>query len=252
MNKNEHLQSIENIFAWRSFFLERKWFQTAVMNILFILCYSYFLFFIFSSNQPWSYYLIFFLTISATLYNKIFSKQGNTDNYKVNFLYNLKNKNEIFHYVQIFLFTILCAILTLSHIKYFIIQPYTVNQKSMLPGIKPGEIILVEKISMGLITNYYVNQNSISRISYPWRRPIQPGDVIIFQKPFTFYKSDDFIVNKSKPNDILIKRVERIEDNKYCVYGDNKENSIDSRVFGCVPENKIIGRYLFKMTRNNS
>jgi len=103
----------------------------------------------------------------------------------------------------------------------------------MLPSIHPGDLILVEKFSMGLISNYYSINNEVHRIPFPWQRKLQSGDVIVFKQPET--------------PDILIKRIEMIENNKYCVYGDNKESSLDSRIFGCISEDRIIGRYIFRI-----
>lgn len=61
----------------------------------------------------------------------------------------------------------------------------------------------------------------------------------IFKKP----KVGDVVVLKSPNQDILIlKRIKRIEDRGYFVEGDNPNKSTDSRKFGFVTKEVIIGK----------
>jgi len=191
-----------------------------------------------SPHQTWIQWLFLFLTTWALVVDP--ARPGilkNSGNEAIN--------NEVFYYGRLFIFTVFFALMSLAHVRVFILAPYQVLQKSMLPGLQPGDIVLVEKISMGLLTTYS-RQTSLHRIRHPWFRPIQTGDVIIFRKPQT---DIDMNAESSFSNDILIKRVERIENNRYCVYGDNRENSVDSRDFGCIPGSKIIGRYVYKIPK---
>ena len=195
-------------------------------KFIMLFVFMHIFFFIRFSHQPVLEYFFLLVTILATFPEKFIYILKNR-----NIFFN--NKNQIFLYIRIFIITLFTAIQTTAHIQYFLIQPYKVNQKSMLPEISPGELILVEKFTMGLIFNYYTNEGIVQRIHFPGSRPIQTSDIVVFHKPDS--------------EDILIKRVIRIENNTYCVYGDNRGSSIDSRVFGCIPENKIIGRYFYKL-----
>lgn len=62
------------------------------------------------------------------------------------------------------------------------------------------------------------------------------GDIVIVAP-----KSGDF------KNQLLVKRVQSIPSGKYFVVGDNKENSIDSRSFGSVSEEEILGKVIYRV-----
>ncbi len=59
-------------------------------------------------------------------------------------------------------------------------------------------------------------------------------------------KNKDVVAVKD-PRDkkVLIKRINKIEDGKYFVLGDNQKQSTDSRSFGWVSKNDIIGKVIF-------
>ena len=97
---------------------------------------------------------------------------------------------------------------------FFRISPlvrFIIKEKSMEPNFKEGENILVTKIFFKL----------------------KVGDIIIFRH--------------TTPPYIFCKRISKISKNKYFVIGDNKKNSIDSRNFGSISKNDIIGKVIFKI-----
>ena len=62
---------------------------------------------------------------------------------------------------------------------------------------------------------------------------------------FSSPKINDIVVvsfNKS----ILIKRITGIKNGKYFLSGDNKNDSLDSRKFGLVLRNQILGKVFYK------
>jgi nickel-type superoxide dismutase maturation protease len=87
---------------------------------------------------------------------------------------------------------------------------YTISGNSMFPTLKAGSTVLVYK--------YF------------------------FSKP----KLRD-IIAACDPRDgkTIIKRVTKIENNRYFVQGDNKQASTDSRNFGSLDKNDIIGKVIF-------
>lgn len=142
-------------------------------------------------------------------------------------------------------------------IKYFLIQPFIVDGNSMLPNFENNEYLLVEKIT------------------YRFHEPAR-GDVIVFHPPGQ--ASDNYIkriiglpnetveikdntvtiFNSDHPSGIVIDEpfipsdFETLADqpdmkykiglNEYFVLGDNREHSSDSREWGVLPKDNIIGR----------
>jgi len=143
---------------------------------------------------------------------------------KIAFLYG-----KIKFYLLIALFIVLSFFVSVFFKAYFL-QFYVVSQKSMLPVISPGDRVLVEKIS--------VNTNKLIRIlaiKYPF----------LFEglEKINFLKIKDIIIFKHSGNeDIIIKRVTNIDGDEYFVEGDNSLHSVDSRVYGSIAEENIIGR----------
>lgn len=88
---------------------------------------------------------------------------------------------------------------------------FRVTGHSMLPLLKPGEEVLIDpKISA--------------------TQPLKPGDLVVAKHP-------------TQPNLQLIKRVAAIsEEGHYFLRGDNPQESTDSRQFGSVTLDAIIGR----------
>lgn len=62
----------------------------------------------------------------------------------------------------------------------------------------------------------------------------------LFYKP----KVGDIVVIKYDGKE-MVKRVEKIENGQIFVEGDNKQESTDSRDFGSVSKDKIIGKVIF-------
>lgn len=137
-----------------------------------------------------------------------------------------KEKNSLWEFIK---FTII-AILIVVPIRLWIAQPFIVSGASMEPTFDNGDYLIVDELSYNLL-----------------REP-RKGEVIVFRYPLD-------------PSKFFIKRVaslpgETIEidgrkitlgENEYFVLGDNKSASSDSRIWGPVPENLIVGRTLLRL-----
>lgn len=191
------------------------------------------------------------------------------------------NEPVIVEYAR-FLFPVFLIVLVL---RGFIAEPFRIPSGSMLPTLKVGDFILVNKFSYGLRLPV-LNKKFVS-ISEPQR-----GDVIVFRYPenpsvdyikrvigvpgdevayynkvlyingkpakqqpdgevmVDFYTYKQFneeykdtrhkiFVNPMMPAaDFVI----TVPEKKYFVMGDNRDNSRDSRVWGYVPEENLVGK----------
>ena len=75
-----------------------------------------------------------------------------------------------------------------------------------------------------------------------------PGDVVLISSfPYILRNPmvGDLIVLKREK--YIIKRIEKIKENKFFVVGDNKKESTDSRKFGWVSRNEIVGKIILKI-----
>ncbi len=118
------------------------------------------------------------------------------------------------------------SVILIVLIKYMIIDISVVYGKSMIPTIKPGNIIIYNRLAYGIrlpIINRYITL---------WKTP-KKGDIIILKKP-----NDDILT---------VKRCERVysKNKEIFVTGDNKNNSIDSRDFGLISINLVEGKVIF-------
>lgn len=98
------------------------------------------------------------------------------------------------------------------------ISRLTINGNSMSPTLKPGQDVLS--------VNWFVNPKI--------------GDVVVV-------KSD-----KGKVQRDIVKRVVRIEGDKVFVEGDNKGKSTDSRDFGPISKDQVVGKIVYKSEANSN
>ncbi|WP_350344003.1 signal peptidase I [Proteinivorax tanatarense] len=126
-----------------------------------------------------------------------------------------------------------------------------IPSSSMEPTLKPGDIVVIEKISRG----------------------IERGDVVVFKTP-KLHNGEEYIIKRviGLPGETLQVKNGRLlingdkvqesynknsfKDNfgpitlaqeSYFVMGDNRNNSVDSRNIGAISLEQINGRYIFRI-----
>ncbi len=166
--------------------------------------------------------------------------------------------NEIKEQGQDFLWetvkVIILSLVIILPIRYFLIQPFYVKGASMEPNFYDHEYLIVDEIS------------------YRFNNP-QRGDVIVFRYPrdpsqyfikrvialpqetIKIQNGKITIINQSHPKGFVLDEQAYLPDiytrgkltltlgaNEYFVLGDNRPASLDSRVFGPIHRQDIIGR----------
>lgn len=136
-----------------------------------------------------------------------------------------ENKNTFWDF---FKFTLIAVIIVVLF-RTWVAQPFIVSGSSMEPAFENGDYLIIDEIS------------------YYFRDP-QKGDVIVFRYPLN-------------PSKFFIKRIvglpgETIEidgkkislsENQYFVLGDNLLKSSDSRRWGALEEDLLVGRAFLRL-----
>lgn len=146
-----------------------------------------------------------------------------------------KNKNSFSSIV------ILVSVLTILT-NLFVFQLAKVNGDSMLPTLEDGEILLLYKLNPKLERGDIVvfKQNGGILIK---RVIALPGETIVVNNDsieINGEKIDDY-VNTTIQNGGSLTEPFTVKDNEYICLGDNRNNSHDSRAFGSVKKDDIIG-----------
>lgn len=141
--------------------------------------------------------------------------------------------------------------------RMFVAQPYIVSGSSMDPTFENGDYLIVDQLSRRfgeperesvLIIRYPVDPSKffIKRlIGFPNERiEIKNGVITIFneQNPEGFSLDNSYIEHKKQDNFSI-----KLKDSEYFVMGDNRANSSDSRVWGPLPAEDIVGRPVLRL-----
>ena len=173
------------------------------------------------------------------------------------------------HVIREYVESILIAVVMALIIKAFIVQAFKIPSGSMIPTLKIGDHILVNKFIYGVKIPF------TDRIVIPFKMP-QRGDIIVFKFPEDEKKDfikrvvglpGDTLEIKEKMVHINGKSLEEqyaahsdpmvypgaiqprdnygpivIPEDSYFTMGDNRDFSLDSRYWGFVKLNKIKGK----------
>ncbi len=121
--------------------------------------------------------------------------------------------------------TILFAFLFAVLLKLFCFDIVIVDGESMLPLLKPGSVILINKIAYGF--------------RFPWMKEY----LFLWNKP----RKNDIIVFITPLGRTAVKRCAGIfNESWFIAWGDNKNDSLDSRSYGPVPIDNILGKVMIK------
>lgn len=156
---------------------------------------------------------------------------------------------------------VVIALLIVIPVRYFLFQPFIVWGQSMEPSFGSGDYLIVDEISYrfqepqrGEVVVFRYPQMPSSRyikriIGLPGEKiEIKEGKIMIYKNGDSFFLDESnylspFVETSPKKWPFIS---ERLRDNEYFVLGDNRSSSSDSRVWGLLPRENIIGRVFLR------
>ncbi len=153
---------------------------------------------------------------------------------------------------------VIVALLVVIPVRYFLFQPFIVKGQSMEPTFFNGDYLIIDEISYRLFKSpqrgevivFKSPDNSSTRyikriIGLPGETlEIKNGKIIIYKddNPQVLDESDYLSKGLETPGDLEIS----LDYNQYFVLGDNRFSSFDSRRFGSLTKENIVGRVYFR------
>ncbi|MBT9171016.1 MAG: Signal peptidase IB [Actinobacteria bacterium] len=148
---------------------------------------------------------------------------------------------------------VLVAVIVVLIVRNFLIQPFLVSGASMEPNFSSGDYLLIDGISYrfrepqrGEVAVFHYPSDKkvyyIKRIiGLPGEKlAIKNGEIVVFNKeyPEGFTIGENYLppTTKTSGNEEIV-----LKDNEYFMLGDNRNYSYDSRSWGSLSKNEIVG-----------
>jgi signal peptidase I len=160
-------------------------------------------------------------------------------------------------FIEILRFSVM-ALLIVIPVRMFIAQPFIVSGASMAETFHTGEYLIVDQLSYHLGDpsrgDVIVFRYPLDPSKYFIKRVIGlPGDTIVIED------SQVTVINDKHPEGIVLEEPyvtsmrpsprleEELGDREYFVMGDNRDESSDSRIWGVLQKERIVGRALVRL-----
>lgn len=169
------------------------------------------------------------------------------------------SKSEAFDSVKSFIWEtikiVIISLIIIVPVRYYVIQPFYVQGASMEPNFFDHEYLIIDEIS------YRINSPERGDIIV-FRYPKSPSDFFIKRviglpgEKVEVKENQVIIYNEQNPGGFVLDESGYLADdvhipgdlettlneNEYFVMGDNRQSSLDSRSFGPITSDAIIGR----------
>lgn len=140
-------------------------------------------------------------------------------------------------------------IITVVLIRTFIATPVLVDGPSMSPTLENNQLLILEKFNKKLERNdivvfKYHNDKLIKRVIG------LPGETVEYKDGYLFIndkKVDDEFGSITKDFNLEQLKHKIIPEDYYFVMGDNRNNSVDSRMIGLVSIKNIKGKAIYRL-----
>lgn len=142
---------------------------------------------------------------------------------------------------------VVIAVVTVFIIRYFLIQPFLVSGASMEPNFSDGNYLLIDEVTYRFREP---ERGEVVVFRYPKdpstffiKRIIGlPGEKVVFKNGNVYINNirleEDYLSDALRSGDNL---VITLKDDQYFVLGDNRSHSFDSRNWGPISKEHIIG-----------
>ena len=152
---------------------------------------------------------------------------------------------------------VIIALLIVVPIRYFIFQPFLVKGQSMEPNFETGDYLIIDQISYRLRDPQRGEVVVFKHPPNPSQRHIKriiglPGEIIEIEdgKVIIYSQGKKEILNESDYLSLAIFTAGDLKinlaENEYFVLGDNRIASVDSRRWGPLPKENIVGRVFLR------
>ncbi len=163
----------------------------------------------------------------------------------------------IFNYFFEIAKVVVFALLIVVPIRYFLFQPFIVRGASMEPSFHEADYLIVDQLSYrfrepqrGEVIVFRYPEN-------PQKRHIKriiglPGEEVVIEEEKIYIQSEEEMVLLEEeylplPRTAGSEEI-TLRDDEYFVMGDNRSASFDSRNWGSLPRENIIGRVFFQIS----
>ena len=172
--------------------------------------------------------------------------------------YAITLNKSAFIYLLYTVLIITIPLIIILPVRYFVIQPFNIEGSAMAPTLMNHEYTLVK------IFDKQYERNDIVVFEYPKESQkffikrviglpnekiqIKNGDVYIYNKKnIDGLKLQENYLSPNTKTHSLNTEIINIENDKYYILGDNRVESKDSRSFGVVDKDLILGKYWFSV-----
>ena len=147
---------------------------------------------------------------------------------------------------------ILFVLIIVLPIRLFVIQPFRVSGESMETTFQNGEYLIVDQISYRFTEPEY---GEVIVFRYP-KNPSKyfikrllgmPSDTITIKDSVVSINGVDLDEPYARTIEPLYNFELKLGPDEYFVLGDNRNHSSDSRTWGALPKDKIVGRALIRL-----
>ncbi|KKT28581.1 MAG: Signal peptidase I [Candidatus Giovannonibacteria bacterium GW2011_GWC2_44_9] len=164
---------------------------------------------------------------------------------------NQKKENSLWEFIKV----VVISVAIVLPIRAYVAQPFIVSGASMEPNFHDGEYLIIDELTYALrkpergeviVFRYPLNPSEffIKRIVG------LPGETVEIKNSKIFINGD--VVSESFISADIAKKTlpnlkTNLDENEYFVLGDNRPKSSDSRFWGALPKDKIMGRALLRL-----